>query len=171
MQAVLCPLTTLALGSRRPTVGALMGLCEENYILLSRLAPGLPSRRGRLVSRIPGGVDLHLTIDSQSAYTTALRLTHVFRGGEVGDPPFRSDPDVRLRVYHDARQVEVLDLRQTALPVHADYQPPALDSKWRLNLFLAKWLSYCLQQGHRFGVAGATRIPLAEGDDLICPCG
>jgi uncharacterized protein YqiB (DUF1249 family) len=171
MQVTLCPLAAAALWSGRPTVGALMALCEENYGLLSRLAPGLSGIQGLLVSRVPGGVDLHLAIESQSPYTTSLRLTHVFTGGAGSDSVFRYDPDVHLRVYHDARQVEVLDLRQTALPVHADYQPPALDSKWRLNLFLAKWLVYCVNQGHRFGADGDAPVNLAKDDDLACPCG
>jgi hypothetical protein len=55
-----------------------------------------------------------------------------------------------LRAYHDAGQVEVLDLRQTALPVFNHYRSPALQAKWKANLFLAKWLSYCLIRGHRF---------------------
>ncbi len=74
--------------------------------------------------------------------------------------------DVRLRIYHDARQVEVLDLRQTALPLDADYRPPALAAKWKVNLFLGKWLSFCLQQGHRFG-PGAAAVPLPADDDLL----
>lgn len=171
MQATLCPAATAALWSRRPSVGALMGLCEENYVLLSRLAPGLSSRHGRLVSRVKGSVDLELTIEAQSPYTTLLRLTHVFGHAGMGGLDLGSDPDVQLRVYHDARQVEVLHLRQTALPLHANYQPPALDSKWRLNLFLAKWLAYCLHQGHWFGAASAIPVPLAEDGDLACSCG
>ena len=171
MQSRLGSLVSAALWSSRPTVGDLMVLGEENYALLSRLVPGLPTRRGLLVSQVPGAVDLHLTVESQSPYTTVLRLTHVFADGGSGRSAFGSDPDVQLRVYHDARQVEVLDLRQTALPLHADYQPPALDSKWRLSLFLCKWLSYCLYQGHRFASASAAWVPLAEDDDLACSCG
>lgn len=148
-----------------------MALCEENYGLLSRLAPGLPSARGLLVSRILGSVDLHLRIESQAPYTTSLHLTHVFTGEASGGSTLGSDPDVQLRAYHDARQVEVLDLRQTALPVHMNYQRPALDSKWRRNLFLAKWLVYCLDQGHRFGAASLAPVVLAEDGDLTCPCG
>ena len=171
MRDTLCPLSSAALLSARPTVGALMVLCEENYSLLCRLIQGLPGRQGRLVSRVEGAVDLHLTIEVQAPYTTLLRLTHVFGDGESGRLPLGSDPDVRLRVYHDARQVEVLDLRQTALPLHADYQPPALDSKWRLNLFLGKWLAYCLHQGHRFRASSTAWLPLPEDDDLPCSCG
>lgn len=147
-----------------------MALCEENYALMSRLAPALPVRRGLFVSRVPGVVDLQLAIESQSPYTTLLRLTHVFRGEDLGPAAFGPEPDARLRAYHDARQVEVLALRQGALPLHADYRPPALDSKWRINLFLAKWLVFCLQQGHSFRTPGTLRDPRAEGAGPACPC-
>ncbi|MGE5153444.1 MAG: DUF1249 domain-containing protein [Bdellovibrio bacteriovorus] len=171
MQAIVCPRATADLWSLRPTVGALMILCEENYLRLSRLVPGLSTRRGRLVSRVTGGVDLHLIIETQAPYTTELRLTHVFSGGEGVGTDLGCDPNLRLRVYHDARQVDVLDLRQTVLPLRADYQAPALDSKWRTHLFVAKWLAYCLQQGHGFGGTCPAHAPRAEDDDLAYSCG
>ena len=185
MQINRSPRYLLGLASRHPTVGDLMTLCEENYVLLSRLAPGLKELRKVALSRRQGCVDLHLIIEEQSRYTSLIRLTHLFPDADLNhadlnpaDGPdvfttrgrvqagTRADPDARLRIYHDARQVEVLDLRQTVLPLHLDYQPPALDSKWRANLFLGKWLSFCLQQGHRFGT-GRVPLPLTEGGDLI----
>ena len=133
----------------RPTIGALMTLCEENYLALLRLAPELPRLRGSFVSRRGEGADLLLDVGEQAPFTTALRLTHLFAGtGERS--AWRAEPDARLRAYHDARQVEVLGLRQTALPLLGDYKPPALAAKWKANFFIAKWLGYCLAQGHRF---------------------
>ena len=86
------------------------------------------------------------------------------------------DPNARLCAYHDARQVEVLDLHQTALPIYRHYDFPALDAKWRANLFLAKWLAFCARQGYRFGVRGwgdprgrrvaASGTPICPGSDL-----
>ena len=63
------------------------------------------------------------------------------------------DPDATLRVYHDAEQVEVLDLRQTVLPLPRGPHYPELRDKWRANLFLSKWLSFCISQGHGMGAA------------------
>ncbi|MEA3276451.1 MAG: DUF1249 domain-containing protein [Pseudomonadota bacterium] len=142
--------------SGRPTVGALMGLCEENYRSLLRLIPHLKGIDGGLRSALDGGLDLHLEIMEQSPYTTLLRLTYLFPhdDGKIHRIP-EPDPDALLRVYHDAGQVEVVDLRQTALPVHSHYQYPALEAKWKVNLFLSKWLTYCIRQGHRFPAASA----------------
>lgn len=145
----------------RPSVGSLMALCEENYATLCCLAPGLKTLHGDHRSSCRGDIDLHLEIIEQGRYTTLLRLTHFFPhdDGQVHRIS-EADPDTLLRVYHDARQVEVLDLRQTALPLHNHYRPPALEAKWKANLFLSKWLTYCVQLGHDFpGLGGC---PSAE---------
>lgn len=170
MQAPTGPRAWSRLLCARPTVGDLIGLCEENFDLMTRLAPRLRERHGVLMSRLGRGVDLHLRIESQSPYTTIARLTYFFPDAESSaDVFFGAEPDVLLRVYHDARQVEVIDLRQTALPRHADYRPPALESKWRINLFLSKWLVYCLQEGHQFA-PGCPQMPLEEDGDLLSTC-
>jgi uncharacterized protein YqiB (DUF1249 family) len=159
---------------RSPQVGDLMALCEENYGLLRRLAPAVERLTGSLCSSTEGGADLFLTVLDQARYTTELRLTHAFAHptqadarGQDGEPnlaptaTLHVDPDVRLRVYHDACQVEVLDLRQTALPIYSHYRHPALAAKWRANLFLTKWLGYCLREGHRFPAAQTPPSPVS----------
>lgn len=140
--------------SQRPDVGALMALCEENFNLMLRLAPELRQLSGRLASSRRGVIDLHLEIQEQSRYTTQVRLTHLFTAR--GDPQPQPDPDVCLRIYHDARQTEVLGLRQSVLPLRKTYAHPALVDKWQANLFLSKWLAFCLRQGHSFGPHSAT---------------
>jgi uncharacterized protein len=178
MRAAFCSLGDLALSMGRPNVGDLMTLCEENYVLLARLAPHLKDLHGCLVSRRKGSVDLYMTIEEQARYTTRVRLTHWFpgpdRGWGTGRPTVRAvapvefgpDPDACLCVYHDARQVEVLDLRESLLPMRVQYEPPALDAKWRANLFLGKWLTFCLQQGHRFVPSTAGAVVCEDGDLL-----
>ena len=130
------------LGSAYPNLGALLDLCEENYHLLLRLTPGLAKHRGRFRVQMTGGVDLHLEILEQTPYTTLLHLTHRFAT--------HSDPDVTLRVYHDAAQVEVVDLRQSRLPPGKGPGLPNLQRHWKINLFLSKWLRYCIDRGRGF---------------------
>lgn len=136
--------------ARRPTVGDLLALCEENYHYLMSLVPQLRRLQGVHRSRRPDHQDLHLTIIEQTRYTTLIRLTYEFRhdGAEADDGV--ADPDALLRVYHDARLVEVEDLRQQALPTRRLYEAPGLENKWRVNLFVAKWLAFCASQGHVF---------------------
>lgn len=164
MQRVCHPPAVACILSGRPNVGALLDLCEENYVRLARLAPDLPERAGLYRSRGPDGVELHLEINEQARFTTLLRLTYVFPTPATTGAAL--DPDARLRVYHDSRQVEVLDLSQTRLPLRRDYRPPALIDKWRANLFIAKWLTYCLRQGHLFGATPVARQDVESGERL-----
>ena len=135
---------------RRPSVGDLLTLCEENYHYLMSLVPQLRELSGSHRSRRPDHQDLHLTIVEQTRYTTLIRLTYEFGQDDAGAANDIADPDALLRVYHDARQVEVEDLRQQALPTGKLYEAPGLENKWRVNLFVAKWLAFCASQGHVF---------------------
>jgi uncharacterized protein YqiB (DUF1249 family) len=153
MQAPSPIIANLDLTGDRPTVGVLMALCEENYRALQQLAPGLAAFSGVQVSERAGRTRLELRIVEQARYTTTFRLTHVFRA-EGNHADWLPEPDATLKAYHDAEQVEVLDLRQTALPIFSTYQSPALRAKWKANLFLSKWFGWCLRDGHRIGPAG-----------------
>jgi hypothetical protein len=141
------------------SVGDLLDLCEENYLLLGLIAPGLRAMHGSYRASQPGQPDLHLDVLDQAAYTTTLRLTYYF-DDRSGRAP---DPDATLRVYHDARQLEVLDLRQQALPVDRSFESPSLARKWKASVFLSKWLWYCVRNGQRFGTAERPRGPGGPG--------
>lgn len=145
-----------------------MALCEENYEALLRLAPALVSLDGRLLSRREGQPDLEIEIIDQAPYTTTLRLTHRFADPEVSaEAGGGLDPNALLRAYHDAGQVELLDLRQTNLPLYCTYHAPALAAKWKANLFLSKWLGWCVREGHRF--PGSARRAAADPRPALLP--
>ena len=132
MQRPWHPCSAPALLSGRPNVGALMSLCEENYGLLRRLAPTLRHDSGCLTSRRPGSLDLHLEIGEQARYTTQVRLTYFF----AADAAPRPEPDARLRIYHDAQQVELLELRPSWRTPDDDARQPALLASGRRTSFL-----------------------------------
>ena len=167
MQAPLHPWLSSDCLHGRPTVGALMGLCEENFALLLRLVPDLRCLRGSYRAQRAGDLDLHLEVLDQSPYTTTARLTYVFAAGNRA-ARHDSEPDALLRIYHDARQVEILGLSPKSLPVLNDVSEPLLLDKWRINLFLAKWLEYCLRQGYRF-CAETEDGECSRGPDAISP--
>ena len=131
----------------KPSVGQLMDLCEENYRLIHDLAPDIQHLRGKLVSAQPSHQDLHLEILEQSRYTTLIHLTYFFDNTQC------PDPDVVLRVYHDSRQLEVIDLKQSSFTVLNSYSHPGLLIKWKINLFIYKWLNYCKHQNHQFSAS------------------
>ncbi len=168
MQATWHPWDTALIRSRRPTVGNLVDLCEENYRALMRLVPDLRKVRGEVCSVVDRDQDLFLEVLEQTPYTTLLRLTYYFshHDGKVRgvlDP----DPDALLRAYHDASQVEVLDLRQTAPPVHTHYRYPTLEAKWKGTLFLSKWLAFCLARGYQFSTE--PEAPVKRAAEALAP--
>jgi uncharacterized protein YqiB (DUF1249 family) len=130
-----------------------LDLSEENYVLLMRLAPALAQMSGKYQSNLEHGMDLYLEAMEQTPYTSLVHLTYYFSHA-VGDYP---DPDATLRVYHDSRQIDVLDLRQSTLPLHRWGGNPTLEQRWRINLFLSKWLQYCIVQGHGF-MSGSHKV-------------
>lgn len=152
-----------SLGSAGPTVGSLIDLCGENYDLLLSVAPGLARMTGEHRSRLDDSVDLHLEVLEQSRYTSTVRLTYYFCDGAERVP----EPDVTLRVYHDARQVELCGLGAGGLPVARLFEAPGLEQKWKVNLFVSKWLAFCRRQGHRF----TAPAPAGRAQPLRCAVG
>jgi uncharacterized protein len=133
---------------------ALMALYESNYLRLVRLC-GDPARlRGDHLSRVAGGCDLKLTVLEQCAYTTTLGLTHLFHDPAAvgaGLATFLSYPDVRIRVYGDARMAQAQHWPADR-PEPFGSQPAQtereLEQRWLHNNMLNKWLEYCLELGH-----------------------
>ena len=142
---------------------SLMDLHENNYLRFKRLVADLDAITDHAVSVVPGCLDLHLQVIERSKFTTTVRMTyHFFEGQRL-----IAEPDLKLRIYHDARLVEVLAGHLKHGRQRLDHLPAtALKLKWRLNRLLYKWLGYCLHQGHDFSeltVCGAEKIPPEKG--------
>ena len=121
----------------------LMELYEQNYIRLRNIAPDL-CVADEMISTVPEHEDLYLSITQRCKYTTMLRMTYRFE--EDGQPLF--EPDLHLKMYHDARVVEVQQFQSRS---HGPlYLTKVIEQKWMMNRFLYKWLGYCLFQGHYF---------------------
>jgi len=130
---------------------SLMDMYEDNYIKLRKLVPGLEHIKDSSVSRSAGHLNLHLYIVERSKYTTTLRLSYCF--DEDGEA--RLEPNLKVRVYHDAGLAEVMSGKLHHGRLVLDNLPSdALRQKWQLNRFLSKWLKYCLRQKHGFVLPG-----------------
>jgi uncharacterized protein len=131
----------------------LMTLYESNYIKLHHLVPSMTWPADALVSSSPRDKDLHAEIVRREPYTTTLRLTYWFEDAGVA----AADPDIIVRIYHDARLVEAVSSREAHQ--HAKLRALArsgnaeLDRRWRLNMLLNKWLDYLFEVGHSLGRA------------------
>jgi hypothetical protein len=136
--------------SRPASFVSLMSLYESNYIRLSWLIPQLSEVSGTLISRVNGDCALHLTLGERSRYTTTFALTYLFEdaAGSV------ADPDLQIRVYHDARLAEVQSCarwhRHAMLESIRSHLARDLGDRWLRNVMLNKWLDYCVERGHRF---------------------
>lgn len=127
--------------------GSLMDLYENNYLRFKRLVSDLEAITESAVSVVPGCMDLHLEIIERSKFTTTVRMTYHF----AENKRLIAEPDLKIRIYHDACLVEVLAGHLKHGRQRLDHIPAtALKFKWRLNRFLYKWLGYCLYLGHEF---------------------
>ena len=138
---------------------SLMTLYESNYIRLRGLVGDVRALAGGAMSSVSGDLDLHVAALEHSPYTTILRLTYLF--DEAGATV--ADPDLEVRVYHDARLAEASHcarwVRHPGLAGLRSGLPAALGERWLRNMLLNKWLDYCSERGHTF--AAATGMPPA----------
>ena len=135
---------------RPGTFTGLMTVYESNYIKLHNLTTAFDWPGDVAVSSTSRDSDLHATITRREPYTTTLKLTYWFR---ESDSVVIADPDLILRIYHDARLVEAVSgrerhchhkLRELAVGSGAE-----LGRRWRINMMLNKWLDYLFDVGHR----------------------
>jgi uncharacterized protein len=127
----------------------LMTLYESNYIKLSQLTTAFEWSGWSMVSTSARDKDLHAQLVRREPYTTTLKLTYWFEEpGGVLVP----DPDLILRVYHDARLAEAVSGRDRhthhKLRELAGDSSSELDRRWRINMMLNKWLDYLFDVGH-----------------------
>ena len=151
-------LTLVSWRARPRSFVALMGLYESNYIRLGWLAANIAALDGRHRSSVAEDCDLVLNVTERCPYTTTLSLTYLL--SHPSEP--LEYPDMRIRIYHDARLVEAQSWADThphpllrALRSRAERE---LDQRWARNLMLNKWLEYCVERGHRFS-AGSRIVP------------
>ena len=137
-------LTTVSWRAKPRSFVALMSLYESNYIRLSWLAGTLDRLSGEHRSTIAGDCELVLKVTERCPYTTSFVLTYHL----PSEPP--QYPDMRVRIYHDARLAEA---QEWSLARRAERE---LDQRWARNMMLNKWLEYCLERGHRFSSATAS---------------
>jgi uncharacterized protein len=138
--------------SRPGSFVALMSLYESNYLRLSALAGNLQALSDVSVSRVADDCDLRLTVTERSPYTVSFDLTYLFEQADG----LTTYPDMRVRVYHDARLVEAQEWasqhEHEGLRRLRGVAERELDQRWARNTMLNKWLEYCIDRGHGFRV-------------------
>jgi uncharacterized protein YqiB (DUF1249 family) len=138
----------------RGSFGGLMALYESNYIKFSRLIGdlrnGCDDRGDHYFSSVPADCGLHLHVESRSKYTRIMRMTYWFAEADH----VVADPDLRIRVYLDARMTEVAGWashhQHSVLRDLAQSFTREVDKRWSRNMMLSKWLDYLTEKGHSF---------------------
>ncbi len=135
---------------QRKFVG-LMDLYDKNYLRLQQLIPDLQALPSPGVTQVPGHPDLYFEFIEASRFTSSFRLTYLFEYEQEGHTLYIRDPDLTLRVYHDARVVEAISCQLRGfMPLSPEQlaQVGHLECRWDSNLFLQKWLEYLLDSGY-----------------------
>jgi hypothetical protein len=126
----------------------LMALYESNYLRLFQLIPELNRLDGYYRSTVAGDCDLHVEILQRSRYTITLSLSYFFTEDDVRV----ADPDMQVRVYLDGHLAEAMcfsgEHRHSELRRLSRVHRRGLNSQWRRNMVLNKWLDYLMDQGH-----------------------
>jgi len=128
----------------------MMMVYEVNYMRLMRLVPNLRSMVETVVSKNSDMPDICLSIVEHCKYTTTLCLTHNLKI----DGKIIPDLNMKIRVYHDAKVVEVIGYQyESRFAPYYPYPNPRMRhhfEKRQINLFFSEWLKYCEMRGIRF---------------------
>lgn len=135
--------------SRPKTFAGLMNLYESNFVRMSRLLD-MHAIPDEATSNLPAEPVLEFRMLERAKFTSIANLTYRFCDDDV----VSTNPDLVLRIYHDANLVEAescADLpRHPALKMHRVDAATELERRWQRNILLHKWLEFCLESGHRF---------------------
>ena len=126
----------------------LMALYESNYLRLLQLIPEVHRLDGYYRSTVAGDCALHVEILERSRYTVTMSLSYFFYEDNVRI----ADPDMKVRLYLDGQLAECMrfsgDHRHVEIRRLSRTHRHELDSRWRRNIVLNKWLEYLMDQGH-----------------------
>jgi len=150
----------------RNKFSGLMSLYDNNFNAFMRLMPDLHQLPILCCSRVTGSPDLYVEVLERCKFTTIIKLTYFFELKEtdaesVLNPEssdqqrteFIPDPDLTIRVYHDAKVVEAVSCKEQGfMPIGTSdpHDVEQLQCRWESNLFLQKWLQYMVELGHKF---------------------
>ena len=90
-----------------------------------------------------------MRVQELSPYTSTFILTYVFDSGNGSI----MDPDLQVRVYHDAGMAEVLACsrwhKHEVLAAIKSELYVNMGDRWLRNIMLNKWIDYCLTLGYQ----------------------
>ncbi len=120
-------------------------LFESNYQKILKLIPLLRQTAHDCVIKRDSENDLHLIVEDRFTHTGVFTLTHKLKSntGNI------NKPDIKFKIYFDVQLLEVISVcNQTTLNHAHPYlaQCSDMNIQWELNVFIEKWLDYCLNK-------------------------
>ena len=137
--------TKLIYNSERVTHSNLLEIFEINFIKISRLVPLLPSIKKDFIGIKSASKDLYLICHKKSPYTGTYTLTHKINSSEN----VINRPDIRFKIYFDAKLLEVTSIcKETRINSYHPFNNNCSDLSFQLelNVFMLRWLDYCLER-------------------------
>jgi uncharacterized protein YqiB (DUF1249 family) len=116
-------------------------LFEENYLKILQLIPALKAVKSHQCLVQNNSPNLYLLLENRFTHTGIFTLTH-----QIG---LLNQPDIKFKIYFDARLLEVISVcKKTQLNKQHPHLSNCSDTniRWELNLFMARWLDYCLEK-------------------------
>ena len=120
-------------------------LFDLNFKKICRLIPLLPAIKDDYIAVKDSLNNLHLICHQKSPYTGTYTITHQFdlTGNTI------NRPDIRFKLYFDAQLLEVISVcKKTTINKYHPMRYSCSDFvfQWELNLFMLRWLEYCLDR-------------------------
>lgn len=119
----------------------LMSLYYNNFININSLIDLFSIQKITTLYSKSSDIPILIELLDQATYTTTLRLNYLFKDSD-------KIPDLQVRIYHDSRQAEVLQVKSNdknislfTLTRYDNYSN--IEARWYLNNFLHKWLQHC----------------------------
>ena len=128
-----------------PHLPTILATCDSNYACAMKLLPDCDTEDLSYRFVISDELEYKIKILDSSRYTSTVEMSQV----QKKTPSFLC-PVMEIRLYHDAKMAEVLSSQRMA-KLKPSYEYPNIkmhqrNEKQMVNVFLAEWLHFCLQQ-------------------------
>ena len=131
--------------SQRTSYSNICEIFELNFIKIARLVPLLPSIKDNFIAIKSPNNDLHLICHEKSPYTGTYTLTHKIDSQDK----VINRPDICFKIYYDAKLLEVVSVCNKTR-INSSHSSlincSDLTFQLELNIFMLRWLDYCLEK-------------------------
>ena len=158
-----------------PDLSGFISQCERNYILLQSIMKTKHNENCWQFNIVETHLRSHIIeikLVERCPYTTIIKIKHIINDKVSGSgatntqegktdsesrnkknsPQLITEPEMSVRLYHDANMAEVLSCQSIA-KIQPSYTYPnkkmhQKNEKEQWNKFLGEWLSHCIKSGY-----------------------